>query len=257
MAEKEPLPGAKPEEREPARSPADAEPEGQAPADDRGGKEGTGGGPERETITREWHERRLKKESQRRDRVEAELRKTREELKAYREREAKTSAADLLKDLGLPPEQAVVVGAMGKLGERLLEKMESRLSEQAEAIGSLSKEVLSERRSAMLRNLDDDQRELVEAIAEQTGITKPQELLMLARARDPELFLGYEPENGSREPGPARGSPTRGKSEPKIDKDIREVEALLADPKNAHRKQELGPKLMALKRQRDLGYTGH
>ena len=255
MAENEK--GEKPEERELAQSPADADPEDQAPADDRGGKQGAGGGPEKsETITREWHERRLRKVGQKREAAEARARRAEDQLKLYQQQAAKTSAADLLKDLGLPPEQAVVVGAMGKLGERLLEKMETRLSEHAESIGSLKKELLSDRRHSMLRNLDDDQRELVQAIAEETGIEKPHELLTLARMRDPELFMGYEPENGSREPGPARGSPTRGKTEPKIEKDIRDLEAQVNDPKNRHRQQELGPKLMALKRQRDSGFTG-
>lgn len=210
-----------------------------------------GGGPKKETITKEWHEKRLRKEAQRRSRLEAENRRLRDEAKSYRDRESKASAEELLKDLGLPPEQAAVVGAMGKLTERILGRVEERLGKHAESVSELATEFKTERRRAMLRGLDPDQTDLVEAISEETGLKDPGELLALAMRRDPELFAGYEPEKGSMEASPARGAlpQRRMGQQPTIDEAIAEVKAQIADPKNKSRiHRELGPKLMMLSR---------
>lgn len=217
-----------------------------------------GGGPKdsKDTITREWHERKLRRESQRRQRIEAEARRLRDENKAYREKEAKMSSQELLKDLGLPPEQEAMVGVLGKVTERILGRVEDRLARHGEQLGELTTEFQSERRRSMLRGLDDDQQELVTAIQEETGLKNPNELLALAKARDPELFAGYEPDKGSFEASPARGAPAsrRLNEPPTIDEQITALEAEMKDPKNRRRiHTELGPKLMGLRRLRAQG----
>lgn len=243
-------------EAQPELKPAVAAPPVPEQAKDRNGQQPTGdGGPnDKDTITKEWHERRLRKESQKRDRAEAKARQLETELKAYREREAKASVKDMLKDLGIPPEQAALAGALEKFADRFSQKFEERLAQQGERFGALSEEFTKERRKAAFRGLSDEQQELVDAITEESGLKNPSELLALAKLRDPELFAGYEPEKGSWETSPARGSPSRRRGEPTIDEQIATLEKEIADPANKRRLHtELGPKLMGLQRLRQQG----
>jgi hypothetical protein len=227
------------------------EPEGGDRAD---GEPEEGGGPknDKETVSREFHDKRLRREVHRRDQLAAANRKLQDEVRRYREAEAKKSSASLLDGLGLPPEQKPVADVLGKLTERLMTTIDEKLGSHAERVKELSDEFHVERRRSAFRNLDDDQMELAESIATENPSLRPVEVLALAKMRDPELFAGYDSETSRGEPAPARGMTSQRKEPPSIDDQIakvkKELDAAVAKGQQEVIHTQLGPKLMGLQR---------